>query len=173
MLKKIVLIILAVVLVLAIGFAVIGFVKPSFSGKLSVSVNAPVSKTFAVFNNTDNMSKWMNGFKSISNVSGEKNQVGSKWKMNFTENGREMVINETVTAFEPDKHFAFDMDDEFATFHIDIRFEENNGQTIITQTSHGAGKGFIARSMIALMSGSIQKQQTEMYNKLKALVENQ
>lgn len=173
MLKKTLLIILAIVVVLAVGFIAAGFIKPEYKGTVSVTVNAPVAKTFAVFNNPDNMSKWMDNFIRIENVSGEKNQVGSKWKMHFTENGRELVINETVTDFEQDKHFGFDMEDVFARFHIDIRFEENNGQTIITQTSTGAGNGVMARSMIALMSSQIQKQQQGMYTKLKALAEAQ
>lgn len=173
MTKKILLALLALIVVAVAGVLAAGFLKPTYKGTVSVTVNAPAAKTFAVFNNPDNMGKWMNGFVKIENASGEKNQVGSKWKMHFTENGREMVIDETVTAFEQDKHFAFDMEDTFAKFHVDIRFEEQNGQTIISQTSEGAGKGMIARSMIAIMSGSIQSRQTEMYGKLKNLIESQ
>jgi uncharacterized membrane protein len=172
MVKKIVLVVLAVLVVLIAGFLVIGYLKPVYNGTVSVTVNAPVSKTFAVFNDVDNMGKWMNNFKGIKNISGEKNEVGSKWQMSFDENGRSLLITETVTAFEQDKHFAFNMDDDFASFKVDIRFEEKNGQTIITQTSEGGGKGVISRSLIALMGGRIQKQQVEMYDKLKALVEN-
>jgi len=172
MFKKIIFILLGIIAAAIIGFIVIGFVKPTYEGTVTVTVNAPVSKTFAVFNDTTNMSKWMNTFKSIKNISGEKNEVGSKWELRYDENGRELVINETVTAFEQDKLFAFDMEDEFAKFHVEIRFEEVNGQTIIWQTSTGAGKGMAAKSMIAIMSGGIQKQQQEMYEKLKTLVEN-
>ena len=173
MIKKILLALLAIIVVAVVGVLAMGFLKPTYKGTVSVTVNAPAAKTFAVFNNTDNMGKWMNGFKGIENVSGEKNQVGSKWKLHFTENGREMVIDETVTEFEQDKHFGFDMEDAFAKFHVDVRFEEQNGQTVISQTSEGAGKGIIARSMIAIMSGSVQSQQNEMYGKLKTLVESQ
>ncbi len=172
MLKKILIGIAAVIAVLIIGFILAGVIKPVYNGNLSVTVNAPASKTFEVFNNPDNMGKWMNHFKSIKNISGGKNEVGSKWQITFDENGRDLVMNETVTAFEQDKHFAFDMEDEFASFHIDITFDEINGQTVISQTSTGAGKGIMSRSMIALMSSAIAKQQVEMYNRLKALVEN-
>lgn len=172
MFKKIIFILLGVIAALIIGFVAIGYVKPEYRGSVSVTVNAPVSKTFAVFNDTANMHKWMNNFKSINNISGAKNEVGSKWAITYNENGRDLVITETITAYEPEKLFAFDMEDEFAKFQIEIHFEEVNGQTVIKQTSKGAGKNIPARSMIALVSGSIEKQQQEMYNKLKTLVES-
>jgi len=93
-------------------------------------------------------------------------------KLVIAENGREFAMTETITAFEQDKLFAFDMEDEFADFHVEIRFEEVNGQTIISQTSDGKGKGMAARSLIAIMTGQIEKQQIGMYNKLKTLIEN-
>ncbi len=172
MFKKIIFIVLGIIVAVIVGFIVMGVVKPTYEGTVTVTVNAPVSKTFAVFNDTANLRKWMNNFKSIKNISGEENEVGSKWELRYDENGRDLVITETVTAFEQDKLFGFDMEDEFAKFHIDIRFEESNGKTVIWQTSTGAGKGMAAKSMIAIMSGGIEKQQQEMYDKLKTLVEN-
>ncbi len=171
MFKKIIFILLGIIATLIIGFIVIGLVKPTCHTACSVTVNAPASKTFEVFNNPENMGKWMDNFISIENISGEKNQIGSKWKMVFNENGRELVITETITAFEQDKLFAFEFEDEFAKFLIQIHFDEVNGQTTISQTSDGEGKGMAAKSMIALMRGVMEKQQIGMYNKLKELVE--
>jgi uncharacterized membrane protein len=171
MFKKILFILLGIITTLIIGFIAIGFIKPVCKTQTSVTVNAPASKTFAIFNDTANMRVWMDNYKSIKHISGEKNEVGSKWELRFDENGRDMVIMETITAFEQDKLFAFEFEDEFAKFNVEIHFDEANGQTVISQTSTGEGKGMAARSMIAIMSGAIEKQQTGMYNKLKALVE--
>ena len=99
MFKKIIFILLGIILALIIGFIAIGFIKPTYEGGVSVTVNAPVSTTFEYFNNPDNMAKWMDNFKSIENISGEKNQVGSKWKLVYDENGKDLVMTETVTAF--------------------------------------------------------------------------
>lgn len=172
MFKKIIFIVLGVIGALIIGFIVIGFVKPDCHTACSVTVNAPASTAFAVFNDTANMHIWMDNYKRMEHISGEKNQVGSKSKLVIDENGRELAMTETITAFEQDKLFAFDMEDEFADFHVEVRFEEVNGQTIISQTSDGKGKGMAARSLIAIMSGQIEKQQLGMYNKLKTLIEN-
>jgi uncharacterized membrane protein len=173
MLKKIIFILLGIIGTLIIGFVAIGFIKPIYEGGVNVTVNAPVSTTFAYFNNTDNMAKWMDNFKGIENISGEKNQIGSKWKLVYDENGKDLVMTETVTAFEQDKLFAFDMEDEYFKMHIEIRFEEKDGKTIITQIDKGEGKNLPARSMVAIMGtlGLMQKQQQGMYNKLKDLVE--
>ena len=173
MLKKTLLILLGIIAALILGFIAIGFIKPTYEGGVNVTVNAPVSTTFAYFNNTDNMAKWMDNFKGIENISGEKNQVGSKWKLVYDENGSDFVMTETLTAFEQDKLFAFDMEDEYFKMHIEIRFEEKDGKTIITQIDKGEGKNLPARSMVAIMGtlGLMQKQQQGMYNKLKDLVE--
>jgi uncharacterized membrane protein len=173
MFKKIIFVLLGIIGALIIGFIAIGFIKPTYEGGVTVTVNAPVSTTFEYFNNTDNMPKWMDNFKSIENISGEKNQVGSKWKLVYDENGKDLVMTETVTAFEQDKLFAFIMEDEYFKMEIEIRFEENDGKTIITQIDKGEGKNLPARSMVAIMGslGLMQKQQQGMYNKLKDQVE--
>ncbi|MCG3166178.1 MAG: hypothetical protein POELPBGB_01954 [Bacteroidia bacterium] len=173
MLKKIIFILLGIIGALILGFIAIGFIKPTYNGGVTVTVNAPVSTTFAVFNDTANMRKWMDNFKRIENISGAENEVGSKWKLVYDENGRDLVMTETITAFEQDKLFAFNMEDEYFKMDIEIRFEEKDGKTIITQTDKGEGKNLPARSMVAIMGslGLMQKQQQGMYNKLKDLVE--
>lgn len=174
MLKKIIFILLGIIGTFIISFIAIGLIKPTYEGGITVTVNAPVSTTFAVFNDTANMRKWMDNFKRIENISGNQNQVGSKWKLVYDENGRDLVMTETVTAFEQDKLFAFDMEDEYYKMHIEIRFEEKDGKTIITQVDKGEGKNIPARSFVAIMGslGLMQKQQQGMYNKLKTLIEN-
>src|SRR3990172_2447569 len=170
MFKKILFILLGIIVALLAVFLVIGLVSPTYNDTVSVTVNAPASKTFAVFNNPENMGKWMGSFKSIRNISGAENEPGSKWELIFDENGSDLVMIETVTAFEQDKLFAFEIDDSFAKFNISIRFEENNGQTTITETTQGEGKSLPAKSMIAIVKGRIKKQKQEMYDKLKTLV---
>lgn len=173
MLKKILFTLLGIIGALIIGFIAIGLIKPTYEGGITVTVNAPVATTFAVFNDTASMRKWMDNFKRIENISGDQNQVGSKWKLVYDENGRDLVMTETITAFEQDKLFAFDMEDEYYKMHIEIRFEEKDGKTIITQVDKGEGKNIPARSMVAIMGslGLMQKQQQGMYNKLKDLIE--
>ena len=171
MFKKILFILLGAVVAAIAGFFIIGLVKPKYEGTVSIVVNAPASKTFAVFNDTANMRKWQPTFIKMENISGAANEPGSKWRLFYDEHGRELVMTETVTAFEQDKLFAFTLEDEFANFQIEIRFEENNGQTTITQTDRGEGNSLSAKSMIALMGGSIRKHQLEMYTRLKELVE--
>jgi uncharacterized membrane protein len=171
MFKKILFISLGVIVALIAGFIIIGFVKPTCHTANSVTVNAPASHAFAVFNDTANMRFWMDNFKRVENISGENDRVGSKWKLVFDEHGSDLVMVETITAYEEGKLFAFELDDEFANFQIVVRFDEVNGQTIISQTSDGEGKNMAARSMIALMRGMMEKQQIEMYNRLKELIE--
>lgn len=172
MFKKIIFILLGIIVAIIVGFLAMGFLNPTHENSVSVTVNAPVSKSYSVFRNPDNMGKWMDNFKSFKNVSGGDNEVGSKWEIVFDENGRDLVMVETVTAIEHDKLFAFDVEDSFAKFHIEIKFEEVNGQTVITQNTTGAGESIAAKSMMAIMKGQINKQNEKMYNRLKTLIEN-
>lgn len=160
-----------IILIVVIAFCSLGIIFPDHEYVITTTINAPVEKTFAVFNDTTRMKEWMLNFRSIENISGKPNEPGSKWKLTFFDHGREVVMTETMTAFEPNKVFAFDIENDVIYSRNDIRFVARNNQTDIITSVKYHGNNFFWRSMFVFFKSSIKDAQTGSYNLLKNLVE--
>jgi hypothetical protein len=64
---------------------------------VETEINLPVGRVIELFDNADNMKKWMEGLESFEHLSGTPGQPGAKSKLVFNMNGRKMEMIETVT----------------------------------------------------------------------------
>ncbi len=62
-----------------------------------IEINKPVDKVIALFDNVDNLEKWMDGLQSFVHISGTPGQVGAKALLKFKMGKREIEMIETVT----------------------------------------------------------------------------
>lgn len=162
---------LIVIVLIVIIFFSLGFLFRQHDYTIITTVNAPVEKTFAVFNDTTKLKEWLTGFKSIENIRGKPNEIGSKWKVVFEENGSEISMNETIVAFKENELVSFNIANDFIKSKNEIRFiPKGNTTEIIAKVSY-RGTHIIQKSMVALFSSSIKKQQKESYDLLKQLIE--
>lgn len=152
-------------------FFLIGVFVPTFTYVSRIEVNAPVEHAWAVFNDESRVGEWMTGFKSIETISGNPNEVGSKFRLVFEEDGKEIVMTETMTAFEPHERFAFDLVNEVMNVNVDIRFASSGGKTEITATSLVDGNNIFWKSLLPLFKSGFEDRSQEMYDKLKTLIE--
>ncbi|MEO5569360.1 MAG: SRPBCC family protein [Bacteroidia bacterium] len=162
--------VIVIVLIVVIFFS-LGLLFRSHQYTISTTVNAPVEKTFAIFNDTTKLHEWLTGFKYMENIRGKPNEVGSKWKVVFVDHGKEISMNETVTAFKQDELVSFNIANDFMKSKNEIRFiPKGNSTEIIAKVSY-RGTHIIQKSILTLFSGSVKKQQEESYILLKQLVE--
>jgi uncharacterized membrane protein len=62
-----------------------------------IEINSPIDKVIQLFDNTDNMDKWMKGLQSFEHISGKPGEVGSKSRLKFKMGKREIEMIETIT----------------------------------------------------------------------------
>ncbi len=161
---------------LVIIFFAVGLIKPSVSYGHEVTVNKPLKEAWAVSLDGSKYEQWLDGFKSIELVSGEKGTVGSKYKVivNPGHGQPDFEMIETVVSVKEFDHVKMDFDSDFMDFEQTIFFKENNGITTITTDSKGIGKGIVTKSMFALMEGlggSFTAQETKNIEALKKVIE--
>src|SRR5258705_1303275 len=90
------------------AFIAIGFVRPEVSAVDSTVINRSPEVVWRVFTDAARAREWMTGLQSIQTISGGHLQPGSVHKLVFIDGNRRMELNETVTAVEPNRLFAFD-----------------------------------------------------------------
>jgi hypothetical protein len=168
--------VLFVILGLVILFFALGMIKPTINYGHEITVNKSVEEAWAVTQDESKYSEWLEGFKSIDLISGEKGEVGSKYKVVVSpgDGQPDFEMTETLVAIKEFDHVEMEFDSEMMDFYQIISFGEKDGKTSIKTDSKVKGKGLMMRSMFALMdmlSGSFQAQEEKNIEALKVLIE--
>ena len=156
---------------LLVAFFMVGVFVPTFTYESRISVNKPAAHAFAVFMDDNKRADWMTGFKSIEIISGNRGEVGSKYKLAIEENGELREMEETITAFKENELFAFKLINDVMFVDAEITFVESHGQTTITASNLVEGRNWIWKSLLGLFKGNISNQSQEMYENLQHVIE--
>ena len=157
--------------VLIVGFLLMGVVKPQVSYDCEISVDKPVQESWAVIQDEEKLSDWLTGFKRIEHVSGTPGTEGAVADVYFDNNGQEMAIRETITSLVPDESISMSYTSDFMNMDYNLSMEDVEGGTKINTNTVAKGNGMFARSMMALMAGSIKAQETMNLENLKQTIE--
>ncbi|WP_109300021.1 SRPBCC family protein [Aquimarina sp. AU474] len=162
---------LFLVIILVLVFIGKGLLSPTVFYESEVVVDKPVNESWAVMQDESNLPKWIKGFKKSELTSGTANTVGAVSKIYIEEQGQEMVMEETITAIQPNEHLAMSFTMDFMDMDYEIFFKEKEGKTVISSKSTTAGNGMINKSIVSFMSGAMKTQEDENLNSLKKLIE--
>lgn len=153
-------------------FFAIGFFIPSFDYESSILVNKPVQEAFAVFKDESKLKYWMPNLKSIELIEGQKNKEGSKYKIVIEEDGKNYEIIEKIITFKENEQYTSQFVNEVMTIDMDVQFEENSGITEITSKSVITGKNILWKSVFPLSKGNFEKEDQELLDRLKKVIES-
>lgn len=171
MIKKILITVLMLAIMLTAGFFSLGFIYPKLESVTRVEINKPLAVVWNYFIDERKMGEWMPGFKKMEAISGGPHQVGSQYRMYFDEDSHEVILNETLIAYQPEKLFAFKLENEILNDEVNIEFSYENGKTIIVQKDKICGATPYWRSLFVLTRASMQKQTQQCYDNLKTNIE--
>lgn len=168
---------LYVVIVLVILFFATGLMSPSVGYGHEITVDKPIEEAWAVTQDESKYKLWLEGYKSMELLSGQKGAVGSTYKVivNPGEGQQDFEMIETVTSIKEFDHVKMSFDSDVMDFEQIITFKENNGKTTITTDSKVIGKNIVSRSLFAIMemiTGSFTAQETKNIEALKRVIEN-
>lgn len=142
-----------------------------------VTVDKPLKEAWAVHSDVSKFPLWLEGFKSIEHIHGEKGAIGSRYKVIVNPgNGQDdFEMIETVVDKKDYQYLSFHFDSDMMVFNQTTKFSETNGKTIIATDSKVKGNGIMMRSMFALMEmfgGSFQAQEEKNVEALKKVIES-
>lgn len=170
---KIVKALLGIILMLVLLFLAIGIIRPSVSYENEVIINQPTSVVWAVMTDPTKLADWLDGYQRTELISGEPGTVGAVTSIFFVQNGKEVVIKETITQVVPNDMIAMDFENEFMNMEYQIEIKNVDNKSRVSSKTIAKGSNLFSRSMVGLMKGVLSQQENTNLSKLKALAESQ
>lgn len=157
--------------ILTVLFFSLGLLLPTVTYESKITVNKSVETSFGTFTNALKLSDWVIGLKGIAWISGNQNEVGSKWKFIVTQNGRDFELIQTLKEFKKNELFVSLADNEWFIDEVEVKFISKGPSTDIIATSHVQGKNIFWRSAFVVAQPLLRINDHAMYDKLKEVIE--
>ena len=136
-----------------------------------VTIDADLDTVWGAFNNPDNMGRWQTNFDSYTHMSGEPGQPGSVAELMFNENGKNVVLTETITERREKSFLAGSYESTHGTTIIVNQFRAiDANQTLWTSWCKFSFKGFM-KAMSLFISGAIRKRTEADMQRFKLMIE--
>jgi len=142
---------------------------------ITITINKPIQQVWDYVNNPDNMPLWLNDFVRYEHLTGDQNapKVGDTSNRTYSQNGKEFVIQDEITLFDPPNRIELKLTS--AWFDMDI---VNNFKSVDDNQCElfaGAKSTRLSWMMKIIMFFSSDKKQqslrVDQINKLKELIE--
>lgn len=157
--------------ILFVIFLLLGVFKPTVEYDSEIIVDKPLAESWAVTQDEEKLSEWLSEFQRTEPVSGTPGTVGAVLDVYFGEEGQEMKIRETITEIIPNQSISMTYESDFMNMDYQMTMTPINGKTKINSTTTASGNGIFSKSMMAMMAGSIKKQEDTNLVNLKKTIE--
>ncbi len=140
---------------------------------VELDINLPVEKVISLFDNTENMYKWMEGLQSFEALEGTPGEVGAKSRMVFLEGKREIEMVETITVKNLPDEFTATYEAKGLYNIVENHFVakgEHQTQYITVQDFQFTG---FMKLMAVFMPGAFKKQSMKHMEAFKIFAENE
>ncbi|MGI9262844.1 MAG: SRPBCC family protein [Woeseiaceae bacterium] len=137
-----------------------------------IEIDAGVDVVWSAFTTPANMGRWMQNFESFAPKSGEPGQPGATAEIAFDENGKRVVMLETITERRDPDFLAGTYDTAHGTTLIVNHFEAiDDNHTRWVSWCNFTFTGFM-RFMSLFISGAIRKRTEGDMERFKLMVES-
>ena len=141
--------------------------------KFEIEIDAGIDTVWSAFTNRDNMHRWVQNFRSIETTSGDAGQPGARANVVFDENGKRVVLEETITERRENAFLASTYEAPHGTTHIVNHFEAVGGvRTRWTSWCHFTFRGFM-KILSIVMAGAIRRRTEGDMARFKLMVETE
>jgi len=166
---KIIGIVLAAIIILSLS---VGIIVPSYDYKVTVQVNATPEKCWKVFHNTKLMSKWMQGFESLTLIKGDSLTIGSQYEIVIFGHDKRMVMNETITEINAPTKISYELINDVLKSEMTFSFDGNSATTISSHCKV-TGNNILWRSILFFSKSYMTKASQSQLTALKKVIEEQ
>lgn len=141
--------------------------------KTEVLIDADRATVWRIFDDSNNMTRWQPTLKSFTHKTGTPGQHDAVSELVYDENGREIVMTETITARREPDFLGGIYESRWSTVVIFNHFEEtDDGKTRWVSSSNYIFKGLMKIMALFKLKTIFKRTESDM-NRFKLLVETQ
>jgi len=140
--------------------------------QMTIDIQQPVEKVFAVLDDAAQVTKWIGGLQSIEALTEGGNRVGAKAKHVYNENGRIIEMIEETLIYEPNKIVKIHGKTDGFELTAQYELEAIPGGTRLHYESETRMYGLFMRLMAFFINMSANNKVNEDLVRLKNLLEN-
>ena len=138
-----------------------------------IEIEKPIEKVIELFDNPDNLKKWMEGLQSFEHISGTPGQPGAKSRLFFKMGKREVEMIETITVRNLPDEFSGTYEAKGVYNIAKNKFlKVSETRTKYISENEFQFKGFM-KFFAFLMPGAFKKQSFKYLQHFKDFVESQ
>ncbi len=136
-----------------------------------IEINKPIERVIELFDNPDNLFKWMEGLQSFDHVSGTAGQPGAKSKLVFKMGKRDIEMTETILVKNLPDEFTGTYEAKGVFNIVKNRFQkmDDNNTRYITEQEFRF-EGFM-KFIALIMPGAFKKQSMKYLHSFKIFAE--
>jgi uncharacterized membrane protein len=140
---------------------------------VEIEIDRPIEKVIELFDNPDNLQKWMKGLLSMEHVSGTPGEPGAKSLLRFKMGNKEIEMTETIITRSLPEEFTATYEAKGVHNIVANRFLKlSEHKTKYSTEQEFEFSGFM--KMVAfLMPGVFKKQSMDFLKDFKEFVESQ
>jgi uncharacterized membrane protein len=140
---------------------------------VEIEINKPIDEVVKLFDNEDNLFKWMEGLQSIEHLTGNPGEKGSTAKMLFKQGKREIEMIETVISLNLPEEFIASYEAKGVYNLAKVSFLPiGDSKTKYVTEQEFQFKGFM-KVFGWVMPGAFKKQTAKYLQKFKEFAEEQ
>ena len=136
-----------------------------------IEIDRPIGKVIELFDNADNLKKWMEGLQSFEHISGTPGQPGAKSRLKFKMGKREMEMIETITTRNLPDEFSGTYEANGAYNIVKNRFIKLSDTRTKYITEHEFQFNGFMKIIAFLMPGAFKKQSMKYMVAFKSFAE--
>ena len=139
---------------------------------VAVEIDKPLDDVIRLFDDPDNLYKWMEGLESFEHLDGVPGQVGARSRLRFKMGKREFEMIETITERDLPFSFAGTYDADGVVNVVRNKFEPlGDDRTLYTSENEFQFRGFM-KLVALIMPGAFRKQSMKYLQDFKRFAES-
>lgn len=164
-------VILGIIITLTFVFLGTGLIVKEAKYTAEIVVEKPVKEVFTLFNDKEELKKWMPEIKSIEAINETPQKLGSTYKLSIKNQDIELTMQRKIRAFVPNEKVTFQFNSPDMIKIDDFNFLANGNSTKIIQHSSIRANSFLLACTFPWFTSKFKQLSQDYMSDFKELAE--
>ena len=152
-------------------YLIIGLLTPPISQEVTIELEQSAEEIFSTLTNQSNMTKWVPGLKSVKQVSGRPNTIGSVAEFVFERDGIEIPIFAKINDYKENESMNLTLTHDKLISDVQIKVLTHGNRSKLDISYKIAGNSLMTKTAMPFIKPLLKKYSEMDSEELKKLLE--